>query len=159
MHTLIYYAWVEAWQGVAWLCHGMARHSVHVCVDARVYTLIYCACTYARESEAKKQAKHAQQVREKQQRTLDAFGNAHWMLFVLPRPLEPMWLRLALVSLNLLSPRNPLWLPNLNPNPILTARERKEPLPHNNRNHRLKKPRKGSNPMNLEHSPRRRWQK
>ena len=53
-------------------------------------------------------------------------------------------------------PHNPLWLHNLNPNPILTARERREPLPHN-RNQRLKKPRKGSNPMNLEHSLRRRY--
>ena len=79
-----------------------------------------------REREAKKQAKHAQQFLEKRQRTVDAFCVA--------APLGPMWLRPAPISLNPLSPRNPPWLHNLNPNPILTARERREPLPHN-RNH------------------------
>ena len=78
-----------------------------------------------REREAKKQAKHAQQVLKKRQRTLDAFVLC---------PLGPMWLRQAPISLNPLSPRNPLWLHNLNTNPILTARERREPLLHN-RNH------------------------
>ena len=116
-----------------------------------------------RERGAKKQAKHAQQVLEKGQHT--------------PCVAAPPRADVASSSSSLTQPsqssqppvatqsqpqsdsnekgkerapaHNPLWLLNLNPNPIITARERREPFLHNP-NHRLKKTK---NAMNPEHSP------
>ena len=129
----------------------MAKRSLKAAVKHQHCSLRLTVCAGRKERE---RPRNKQNMPNRSYKS----GKAHLMLFVLLRPFVPMWLCQAPVSLNPLNPPNPLWLLNLNPNPILTARERREPLPHN-RNHRLKKPRKGSNPRNLEHSPRRGWQK
>ena len=105
----------------------MANHSLKAAVKRQHCSLRLTVCAVRKERE---RPRNKQNMRSNSLKS----GNAHWMLFVLLCPLGPMWLRPAPISLNPLSPRNPLWLHNLNPNRILTARERREPPPHN-RNH------------------------
>ena len=58
------------------------------------------ACAYRRDGE---RLKNLQNMPRKFWKS----GNAHWMCFVVLRPLGLMWLRLAQVSFNPLNPFNP----------------------------------------------------